>query len=49
MTSQKWILGAFLAILLGALVLAVGGPGWAVGLGLVAGFLVVLLTVGLRE
>ena len=37
-----------LAVLLAGLVLAVGGPAWAVGLGLVAGFLVILLTFGLR-
>jgi hypothetical protein len=49
MTSQNWILGAVLAVLLAALVLVIGGPGWAVGLGLVAGFLVVVLTVGLRD
>jgi hypothetical protein len=49
MTRQNWSLGAVLAVLLAALVIAVGGPGWAVGLGLVAGFLIVLLTVGLRE
>jgi len=49
MTSQNWVLAAVLAVLLAALVLVVGGPVWAVGLGLVAGFLVVLLAVGLRE
>ena len=38
MKSQNWILGAVLAIALAALVMAIGGPGWAVGLGLVAGF-----------
>jgi len=49
MKSQNWILAAVLAVLLAALVMAIGGPGWAVGLGLVAGFLVVVLTVGLRD
>jgi hypothetical protein len=48
MTRQNWIVGAVLAVLLAALVMVVGGPGWAVGLGLLAGFLIVLLTVGLR-
>ena len=36
MSSQNWVLGAVLAVLLAGLVLAVGGPAWAVGLGLVA-------------
>lgn len=49
MTKQNWAVGAALAIVLAALVAAVGGPAWAVTLGLVAGFLVVLLAVGLRE
>ena len=49
MKSQTWILAAVLAVLLAALVMAIGGPGWAVGLGLVGGFLVVMLTVGLRD
>jgi hypothetical protein len=49
MNAQNWIIGGILAVLLALLVFAVGGPAWAVGLGLVAGFLVVLLTVGLRE
>ena len=49
MTRQNWIVGAALAVLVAALVLVIGGPGWAVGLGLLAGFLVVLLTVGLRD
>ena len=49
MTSQNWIIGVVLAVLLAALVMVVGGPVWAVGLGLVAGFLIVLLVVGLRE
>lgn len=49
MTSQNWITGVVLAVLLAALVFAIGGPTWAVGLGLLAGFLVVLLAVGLRE
>lgn len=49
MTRQNWVLGMVLAVVLAALVLVVGGPGWAVVLGLVAGFLIVLLTVGLRE
>ena len=48
MSSQNWVLGAVLAVLLAGLVLAVGGPAWAVGLGPVAGFLVILLTFGLR-
>jgi len=46
---QNWIFGAVLAVLLAALMMTVAGPGWAVGLGLVAGLLIVLLTVGLRE
>ncbi len=49
MTAQKWVLGSVLALLLAGLVLAVGGPLWATALGLVAGFLVVLLTLGLRD
>ncbi len=49
MTSQNWIIGVVLAVLLAALVMVVGGPVWAVGLGLVAGFLIVLLVIGLRE
>lgn len=49
MNAQNWIIGAILAVLLAVLVIAVGGPTWAVALGLVAGFLVVLLTVGLRD
>lgn len=49
MNAQNWIIGGILAVLLALLVFAVGGPTWAIGLGLVAGFLVVLLTVGLRD
>lgn len=49
MNPQNWIIGGILAVLLAVLVFAVGGPPWAIGLGLVAGFLVVLLTVGLRD
>ncbi len=49
MTAQNWVLGCVLAVLLAGLVLAVGGPIWAVALGLVAGFLVILLTLGLRD
>ncbi len=49
MTAQKWVLGAVLAVLLGGLVFAVGGPIWAIILGLVAGMLIVMLTLGLRE
>jgi hypothetical protein len=49
MTAQNWVLGSVLAVLLGGLVLAVGGPTWAVALGLVAGMLVVVLTLGLRD
>lgn len=49
MIRQKWVLGSVLALLLAGLVLAVGGPLWAIVLGLVAGFLVVLLTLGLRD
>ena len=49
MTAQNWVLGAVLAVLLGGLVFAVGGPTWAIILGLVAGMLVVVLTLGLRE
>ena len=46
---QNWVLGTVLAVLLGGLVVAVGGPTWAVVLGLVAGMLVVVLTLGLRD
>ena len=49
MTAQNWVLGTVLSILLGALVFAVGGPTWAIILGLVAGMLVVMLTLGLRD
>lgn len=49
MNGQNWVIGATLAVLLAALVMVIGGPVWAVALGLVAGFLVVLLAVGLRE
>jgi hypothetical protein len=49
MTAQNWVVGTVLALLLGGLVVAVGGPSWAVALGLVAGMLVVVLTVGLRD
>lgn len=49
MTTQKWILGVVLALLLGGLAFAVGGPTWAVVLGLVAGMLIVVLTLGLRD
>jgi hypothetical protein len=49
MTAQKWVLGAVLAVLIGGLVFAVGGPTWAIILGLVAGMLIVMLTLGLRE
>ena len=49
MTIQNWVVGSVLALLMGGLVVAVGGPTWAVLLGLVAGMLVVALTVGLRE
>lgn len=49
MNARGWIGGALLALALAVLAIAVGGPVWAVGLGLVGGFLVVLLTFGLRE
>ncbi len=49
MTAQKWVLAAVLAVLLGGLVFAVGGPTWAIILGLVAGMLIVMLTLGLRD
>lgn len=49
MTAQNWVIGVVLAVLLGGLAFAVGGPVWAVALGLVAGMLVVVLTVGLRD
>ena len=49
MTAQNWVLGSVLAVLLGGLVFAIGGPTWAIALGLVAGMLIVMLTLGLRE
>jgi uncharacterized transporter YbjL len=49
MTSTTWLTATVLGALLALLAFAVGGPSWAIVLGLVGGFLVVLLTVGLRE
>jgi len=49
MTTQAWTAAAILGVLLALLAVLVGGPTWAVVLGLVGGFLIVLLFVGLRE
>jgi len=49
MTAQSWIVAVVLGVVLALLALIVGGPPWAVVLGLVGGFLIVLLVVGLRE
>ena len=49
MTSGTWMTAAVLGALLALLAVAVGGPAWAVLLGLVGGFLIVMLTLGLRE
>ncbi len=49
MTSTSWVTATALGAVLALLAFAVGGPSWAIVLGLVGGFLVVLLTVGLRE
>lgn len=49
MTSDNWILAGVVAIVPGLLALLVGAPGWAVGVALLAGFLVALLAFGTRE
>lgn len=46
---RNLVLATVLAVLLVLLVIAVGGPGWAMAMGAVGGFLVVLLVVGTRE
>jgi hypothetical protein len=49
MTTATWLIATALGAVLALLAIAVGGPAWAIVLGLVGGFLIVLLTVGLRE
>ena len=49
MGTSPWIVGTALSVVLVLVVLLVGGPIWAIVMGLVAVFLVVLLTFGTRE
>ena len=48
MRSSPWLTGGILSAVLILLVVLIGGPTWAIAMGLVAVFLVLLLTFGTR-
>lgn len=49
MRSSPWLVGAILSAVLILLVLLIGGPTWAIAMGFVAVFLVMLMMFGTRE
>lgn len=49
MRPSPWIVGPGLTVVLVGLVLLVGGPAWAIVMGLLGVFLVMLMMFGTRE
>ena len=49
MKPSPWLAGAGLTLVMVLLVLLVGGPVWAIGMGLLGVFLVMLMMFGTRE